>query len=137
LNTGIVQMLEMKSQDGVIMGEQPSYLLVSSAGYKNAMEITGSELVSNSANNAVNVYSSIYNIKVFHSPYLGASAGGSDTAWFLLGRNHAATRYLRQKITTDLVDYIYSTNNNYIYKGMFREVYGVTDYVASIGALGT
>lgn len=137
LNAAIVLMLEMKSQDGVVMGEQPSYLLVAPAGFKNAMEITGSELVNNSANNAVNVYSSVYGIKVFQSPYLGANVGGSDTAWYLLGRNHAATRYLRQEVTTDLVDYIYSTINNYIYKGMFREVYGVTDYVASVASLGT
>jgi hypothetical protein len=134
LNTAIVQMLQTVSQDGVIMGEQPAYLLVASANYKNACEIVGSTLVSNSANNAINVYSSTYNISVFHSPYLSTAQGGSDTAWFLLSRNHGVTRYIRQEITTDLVDYSYSTNNNYVYKGMFRETYGVTDYVGAVGS---
>lgn len=137
LNSGIVQMLEMKSQDGIVMGEQPSVLVVAPAGYKNALEIVASTLVSNSANNAVNVYSSTYNIMVFQSPYMGAANGGSDTAWFLLSRNHAVTRYVREEVSTALVDYIYSTNNNYVYKGMYREQYGVTDYVGSVGSDGT
>jgi hypothetical protein len=136
LNTAIVQLLEQKSQDGVIMGQQPAYLLVASANFKNATEIVGSQLVSDSANNALNVYSSTYGISVWHSPYLGASSGGSDTAWFILSRNHGVTRYIRQEIETSLVDYIYSTNNNYVYKGCFRETYGVTDYVGAVGSAG-
>jgi phage major head subunit gpT-like protein len=136
LNTAIVQLLEQVSQDGVVMGQQPAYLLVPSALFKSATEITGSALVSDNANNAINVFSSTYNIQVFHSPYLGAAQGGSDTAWFLLSRNHGVTRYIRQDVTTDLVDYIYSTNNNYIYKGMFREQYGVSDYVGAVGSAG-
>ena len=74
---------------------------------------------------------------VFHSPYLGAAQGGSDSAWFLLSRNHAVTRYIREEVSTALVDYIYSTNNNYVYKGMYRETYGVTDYVGAVGSDGT
>lgn len=135
LNTAIVQLLEQPSQDGVIMGEQPAYLLVASAGYKNALEITGSELVADgTATNAINVYSSTYNIKVFHSPYLGTAQGGNDDAWYLLSRNHGVTRYIRQEITTDLVDYVFSSNNNYIYKGMYREIYGVSDYVGVVAS---
>lgn len=137
LNSAITQLLEIKSQDGVIMGEQPAFLLVAPANYKNALEITGSTLVSDSANNAVNVYSSTYNIMVFRSPFLGLAAGGSDTAWFLLSRNHAATRYIREEVTTSLVDYIYSNNDNYVYKGRYREVYGVTDYIGAVASLGT
>lgn len=137
LNSAMVQMQEMKSQDGIVMGELAAYLLVSPANYKNALEIIGSTLVSNSANNAVNVYSSTYNLMAFQSPYLGAASGGSDTAWFLLSRNHAVTRYIRDEVATALVDYIYSTNNNYVYKGYFRETYGVTDYVGAVGSDGT
>jgi hypothetical protein len=137
LNTGIVQLLQQKSQDGIIMGQQPAYLLVPSALYKSALEITGSTLVSDSANNAINVFSSTYQIMVFHSPYLGAAiSGGSDTAWFLLSRNHGVTRYIREEVTTSLVDYIYSNNDNYVYKGRFREVFGVSDYVGAVGSTG-
>ncbi len=147
LNTAMVQMQQQKSQDGIIMGQLGSVLLVPSALFKTACEIVGSTLASGTANNDINVYSSTYQIQVFQSPYLGSavSAGvvngvtvtaGSDTAWFLLSRNHGATRYVRQELTTDLVDYIYSNNNNYVYKGMFREVYGVSDYVGAVGSTG-
>ena len=134
LNTGIVQMLQMTSQDGIPMGEGPSYLLVAPANFKNAMEITGSQLVSDSSNNAINVYSSTYQLKVFQSIFLSTAQGGNDQAWFLLGRNHGVTRYVREGITTALVDYIYSSNDNYIYKGRYREQVGVTDYVAIVGS---
>lgn len=136
LNAAIIQLMEQKSQDGIIMSQQPAVLVVPPALYKKALEITGSTLVSDSANNAINVYSSTYNIQVVQSPYMGASAGGSDTAWFLLSRNHGITRYIREELTTALVDYIYSTNDNYIYKGRFREVFGVSDYVGVVGSLG-
>mgnify|MGYP001615324912 CR=1 FL=1 len=134
LNTGMVELLQQRSQDGVVMGQQPAYLLVPSRLYRLALQITGSQLVNDTANNAINVWSSTYNIKVFHSPYLGAAQAGSDTAWFLLSKNHAVTRYIREEISTDLVDYIYSTNDSYVYKGRFREIYGVSDYVGAVGS---
>lgn len=147
LNTAMVQLQQQKSQDGIIMGQLGSILLVPSALYKTACEIVGSQLASGTANNDINVYSSTYQISVFQSPYLGSAVAagtvngvtvtaGSDTMWFLMSRNHGVTRYVRQELTTDLVDYIYSTNNNYVYKGMFREVYGVTDYVGIVGSTG-
>lgn len=136
LNAAITRLMEIKSQDGVIMGEMPAYLVVPPALFKTASEILGSTLAADTANNNVNVYSSVYNIRPFQSPFLGSAAGGSDTAWFLLSRNHSATRYIREEVTTELVDYIYSNNDNYIYKGRFREVYGVTDYVGAVGSSG-
>lgn len=136
LNTAIVQLLEQVSEDGIVMGQQPAYLLVAPANFKNATEIVDSELVTGSANNNINVYSSTYGISVFQSPYLGAAQGGSDTAWFLLSRNHGVTRFIREDISTSLVDYIYSNNDEYVYKGRFRETYGVTNYVGAVGSLG-
>ena len=136
LNTAIVQMLEMKSEEGVVMGEQPATLFVPPALYKKALEVTGSALVSDSANNALNVFSSTYQIAVFQSPYIGAAQGGSDTAWYLLSRNHGATRYIREEINTDLVDFRLSANDNYVYKGRFREVVGVTNYIGAVGSTG-
>lgn len=137
LNTAIVQLLELRDQEGVTMGEVPTDLLVPPAEFKNATEIVDSELVSDSANNAVNVYSSTYGIRIWQSTYLAASAGGSDTAWFLLSRNHAVTRYKREGVTTQLIDWSISSNDNYRYKGRYREVYGVTDYIGVVGSDGT
>lgn len=136
LNDAIVKLIEQKDQSGVVSGNMPATLLVPPALFKEASEITDSELRSGTANNDVNVYSSKYNITIATSNRLGAAAGGSDTAWFLLSNNHSVRRWVRQGIQTDLVDYKYQRNNNYIYKGEFREVVGAVDYVGIVGSTG-
>lgn len=136
LNVLIVSLTEQKDQAGVIMGSIPATLLVPPKLFKLATEICEAELTSDTANNAPNVYSVKYGISVATSNRLGAAAGGSDTAFFLLGRNHSIMRYTREDITTDLVDYKYQRNNNYIYKGEFREVVGAMDYVGLVGSTG-
>lgn len=136
LNTGIVALMEQKDQAGEVMGTMAQTLLVPPALFKTACEITDSELRSGTGNNDINVYSSKYNLFVKQSPYLGAAAGGSDTAWFLLGEGHNLTRWVRQPLVTDVVDYKYQRNNNYIYKGEFREVIGAITYEGLWGSTG-
>jgi hypothetical protein len=136
LNTAIVMLAEQKAQDGTIRGHQPAVLLVPQALFKTACEIVDSEVKSGGTNDTLNVYSSKYSLMVMTSPYLGAAAGGSDTAWFLLSRNHSVTRWVRQGIQTDLVDYKFQRNNNYIYKGSFREVVGAISYEGVVGSTG-
>lgn len=137
LNTAITQMLEMVSQDGEIDGFTADTLLVPPAVYKTACEITESELRSGTSDNDMNVYSDKYGLKVYTSPYLGAAAGGSDTAWFLLSTDHSVTRWVRKAVETNLVDYKISDNDVYKYKGSFREVVGVMSYEGVVGSLGT
>jgi len=136
LETAITTLLEQKNQAGLIRGHQPHVLLVPPALYKEAVEITDSELVSDSANNAVNVFSNKYRINIKQSPYLGAAAGGSDTAWFLLARNHSIYRWVRQPLVTNLIPWQYQRNNNYIYKGEYREMYGAVTYEGIVGSTG-
>lgn len=133
LNNAIVALMELKDQDGVIRGTTPRALLVPPALFKYAKELTGSELAVDTANNNLNVFRGVYGIEVYTSPYLGAAAGGSDTSWFLFGYNHAVNRYVREGLWTTLVDWKSQRNNNYIYKGGFREVIGSIDYVDLIG----
>lgn len=136
LNDGIVMLTQQKAQDGTIRGSMPKTLLVPPKLFKLATEITESELRSGTANNDMNVYSTKYGINVATTPYIGLAAGGSDTAWFLLGDNHSITRWVRQGIETAIVDWKFQRNNNYIYKGSFREVVGAMDYVGIVGSLG-
>lgn len=137
LNTALVALREQKDQAGVIMGNQPAILLVPTALWKKAVEVTDSALISDSANNNVNVYRSAMGMIVLTSPYLGAAAGGSDTAWFLLSRNHCVSRLIRQGIQTFLRDWGYSDNRSYVYQANFREAVFVSDYVGIVGSLGT
>lgn len=138
LNTAIVQLYEMKSQDGEIDGFVPKVLLVPPALLKLAIEITASEYRSGTANNDLNYYASKFpGLMVATSPYLGAAASGSDTAWFLLGEGHSVNRYVREGVTTDLVPPQYSSNDVYVYKGRFREVVGAMSHEAIVGSSGS
>jgi len=137
LNDAIVMLGEQKAQDGEVDGHIPSVLLVPMALYKTACEICESELRSGTADNDMNVYSDKYGIKIYTSPYLGAAAGGSDTAWFLLSDTHSITRWVRESVNTNLVPFEQSRNDTYTYKGRFREVVGAMSYEGLVGSLGT
>jgi len=137
LNTAMVALREQKNQRGVILGSTGKYLVVPPKLFKLACELTESVLVSDSGNNAVNVYRSIFGIEVMTSPYLGAANGGSDTAWFLLSEFHGIKRVIRQGVQTALVSWEFSDNRSYKYQGNYREAYFVADYAGIVGALGT
>ncbi len=136
LNTGLVNMVEQKDQSGVIRGSVPKVLLVPPAVWKHAREITDSALIADLANNNINVYRSALGITVWTSHWLGAAAGGSDTAWFLLASRHGFTRLIRQGVETALTDWRYSTNLTYFYQANFRENYFCADYAGSYGSTG-
>jgi phage major head subunit gpT-like protein len=138
LATGITTLIELKTQDGTLGGNEPSVLLVPPANFKNACIFAKSELRPTTTNNDLNYVSMIYpGLRVLMLPFLGAAYGGSDTIWFLLSRNHSVTRWVRQAVQTNLVDYQYQRNNNYIYKGEFREIVGAITFDGLVGATGT
>ncbi len=136
LNTGVVNLIEQKDQSGVIRGSSPKSLLVPPALWKHAREITDSALIADLANNNINVYRSALGITVWTSHWLGAAAGGSDTAWFLLAQRHGFTRLIRQGLETALTDWRYSNNLSYRYQANFRENYFCADYAGSFGSQG-
>ena len=137
LNTALVNLAEQKDQSGVIRGNLAKTLLVPTALWKHAREITDSALIADVANNNINVYRSALGITVYTSPWLGAVAGGSDTAWFLLASRHGFTRLIRQGLETALTDWRYSNNLTYRYQANFREAYFCADYAGSYGSVGT
>lgn len=136
LNTAIIALAEQKNQAGVIVGGTPSILLVPQALFKTACELTQSALIADTANNAINVYRSTYGFKVYTSPYIGATAGGTDTRWFLLSSNHSVSRLIRQGIQTALTSWEFSDNRSYKYQANYRESYFVPDYAGIVGSTG-
>ncbi len=136
LNTAIVNLMEQKDQSAVIRGSSPATLLVPPALWKHAREITDSALIADSSQNNVNVYRSALGITVYTSHWLGAAAGGSDTAWFLLAKRHGVTRLIRQGLETALTNWQYSNNLTYRYQANFREEVFVADYAGAFGAAG-
>lgn len=136
INTAIIALAEQKDQAGVILGQQPAVLLVPPALIKRALEYTDSALLADTANNNINVYRSAYGFRVYSSPYLGAAAGGSDTAWFMLARNHGIKLIIRQGVETRLRDWSMSNNRTYFYQANFREVASAIDYAGAVGSTG-
>jgi hypothetical protein len=136
LNNAFVGLYEQVDQAGTVMGDEPAVLLVPPKLLKLAIELTDSVLISDSGNNAVNFFRSMLGMQVMSSPYLGANAGGSDTAWFVLSKYHSATRLIRQGIQTALRDWSMSNNRTYLYQGNFREQYFIPDYAGLVGSTG-
>lgn len=136
-NAAMIKMRTMVDQSNVILGDVGAYLLVPPALFQEAIQITESALIADSAQNNLNVWRSAYGIEVYSSPYLSSAAGGSDTAWFLLSKNHSVTRVIRQGIETALRPWQYSSNRTYLYQANFREEVTIPDYAGLIGALGT
>lgn len=82
LETAKVAMISQETDDGIplaMMGR--ATIVVPPALEREAMEETQSDLTPETANNAINVFKGT--MDVVSSIFLGASAGGSDTAWFL------------------------------------------------------
>lgn len=137
LETLLVSLAEQKNQAGVIRGHEGNCLLVPIALFKEASQILDSELRQGTADNDANVYSDKYGIFLKQSPRLGAANGGSDTAHFMVSRHHSVYRWERQGITTALIDWKLQRNNNYIYKGEYRETYGAVTYEGTVASNGT
>lgn len=140
-NIATKRLAEVKSQAGIPLQCVPDCLLVPPALYVTARQIAASALVPENGNNAVNLFSMDYSIKVYQSVYLGTASPdglGSDTAWFVLdSKRHAVRRFVRQGIVTNLRDWGMSNNRTYYYQANFREEVFVPDYIGVVGALGT
>ena len=137
LNAAIIALAVQPDQTGVVIGQQPAVLLVPPALIKLALELSDSALAGDASTNAINVFRSAYGYRIFSTPYISAGVGGSDTAWFLLARNHAIKRFIRQGIETFLRPWGYSNNRTYLYQANFREEVVAIDYVGVIGAVGS
>lgn len=140
-NVAMQRLANLKSQANVPLQCVGDTLLVPPALYVTARQIAVSSLVPENGNNAVNVFSMDYAVKVYQSVWLGTASpdgNGSDTAWFLLdSRRHAVRRFVRQGIITSLRDWTMSNNRTYYYQANFREEVYVADYIGVVGALGT
>lgn len=140
-NIAMKRLAEVKSQSGIPLQCVGDVLVVPPALYVNARQIAASALVPESGNNAVNVFTMDYAIKVYQSVYLGTASpdgAGSDTAWFLMdSKRHAVRRFVRQGIVTNLRDWGMSNDRTYYYQANFREEVFVPDYIGVVGAKGT
>lgn len=137
LDAAIVALAQQKSQAGVLMGIQPRTLLVPPALYKKAVEITESKLEAHTADNQLNVFSAKYGLAIKQTPFIGAAAGGSDTAWHLIGELNGLERYEREPISTQLREWGESRSDTYFYKARYRESTGWSSHIGIVGSDGS
>ena len=96
LETGRVALLEQLLDDGspvAVMGR--IWLVVPTALAKTARVITGSEKRSDTANNDLNIYND-GSFAVLSTHYLGATHGGSATAWYLAIEGTNKVKYVER-----------------------------------------
>lgn len=88
LFTAIKMVREQKNGRGLPINYEGKFVLVvPTALEKTAQEITKSNLRSGTANNDLNFYEGF--VDVIATPYLGATNGGSDTAWYVFAKDVA------------------------------------------------
>lgn len=133
LNEAITALNNQPNQANVVVPRSPKTLLVSSLGFKNAVEIADSQLLANTADNNINVILSRYGITVKRSPYLVYGAQGNNSNWWLLGKYHTVTRIDRRGLTTQLVEPQYTDGLNYVYRANFREAFTADSYESIVG----
>lgn len=134
LNTSVNSLRTQLSQTGVIAGYEPKWLLTPSILHQTGMAVAKSVLRAGTGNNDLNYWSEMYpGMKVVYSPFLDSS---STTAYFLGSTTHGVFRFERESFFTDLVDWQYQANDEYIYKMRAREAVDSIEYSGLVGSTG-
>lgn len=135
LNVVINSLRTQLGQTGVIMGYEPKFLLTSSLLHQTGMTVAKSVLRAGTGNNDLNYWSEMYpGMKVVYSPFLDAT---STTAYFVGSQTHGVSRFEREAFFTELVDWRYQANDQYLYKMRAREVVDSISYDGLVGSNGT
>lgn len=138
VETLINSLRDQKDAAGVVRGYEPSLMICGTSLHKELVVITESELKSGTGNNDLNYYSRLWpGLQVMYSPFLGASEGGSDTAFYLFAKRHGTYRFVRETLWTKLVGWETDNTNAYSYKAGFREVVDTIDPAGTAASTGT
>ena len=134
LNIVVNSLRTQLSQTGVVMGYEPKFLLTPSILHQAGMATAKSVLRAGTGNNDLNYFSEMYpGMKVVYSPFLDST---STTAYFLGSSTHGVMRFEREAFFTELVDWRYSQDDQYIYKLRAREEVDSIEYSGLVGSTG-
>ena len=134
LNIAVNSLRTQLSQTGVVMGYEPKFLLTPSILHQAGMATAKSVLRAGTGNNDLNYFSEMYpGMKVVYSPFLDST---STTAYFLGSSTHGVMRFEREAFFTELVDWRYSQDDQYIYKLRAREEVDSIEYSGLVGSTG-
>lgn len=135
LNIVINSLRTQLSQTGVVLGYEPKFLLCPSILHNTGMQVAKSVLRAGTGNNDLNYFSEMYpGMKVCYSPFLDAT---STTAYFVGSSTHGVVRFEREAFFTDLIDWKYNQNDQYLYKMRAREEVDSIEYSGLVGSSAT
>ena len=118
---------------GNIIGLMPNKLIVPPALEFTAKTLINSTLLPGSPNNDSNVIKGALDVVVYD--YIGAAAGGSDTAWFIMDSGRHEINFFWRIKPEFKWDEDFDTLVSK-YRGYMRFSYGVSDWRGIVGSLG-
>jgi len=135
LKTAIKLMREIPDDAGNLVQFKATKLIIPPALEDTAIRLLKSAQITGSDYNDTNQFLNSYGIEIVVLDYLGAAAGGSDTAWYLQdGSRHEMNFFWRKrpefKWQEDFDTFIAK------YRGYMRYSYGVSDWRGIIGSTG-
>lgn len=135
LNIIVNSLRTQVNQTGVLLGYEPEFLLTPSILHQTGQAITKSVLRAGTGNNDENYWSDLYpGMKCVFNQFLDAT---STTAYFIGCSDNGVERTTREGLFTDLVDWRYNPNDQYIYKMRAREATDAIEYSGTAGSSGT
>lgn len=139
LNTVVVSLRGQIAQNGVRVGYEPEFILTGSSLHHDATIVAKSVLRAGSGNNDLNYFSEMYpGAKVVWNQFIDNSGATSQTTMYFVGAaNHGVVRFEREAFFSQLVDWQYNDNDQYIYKLRAREEVDTIEYAGLVGSDGT
>jgi hypothetical protein len=116
-----------KAQDGDLGSYHADGILCPVALHPTAMEITKSELKSQTPDNDLNYWSTVYpGLQVGASEFLDSDFNtlnaNANTSYFVVSRMHKVTRSKRKELSTEYVEPKYDRKRRAFYRARFREI---------------
>ena len=135
LETGRIALREQLNAQGLIAGCQARILLVPPKLEKVAKILTESTKRPETADNDINIYTG-GSLKVIVWPELGAAAGGSDTAWYLIDDEMYKLMF-QWREQPNLFPVEFKKNPyKYVYDGLMRFEFGMQNWRGTWGSKG-
>jgi hypothetical protein len=116
------------------MGGGQKYIVIPPAKVRKAKEQIGSEWIPDSANNNINVWKSV-GWTLVSSPFLSATNGGSNTAWFIVdGTNSPLQDVMFRPVANET--WFDENIKAFVYDISFEHKVGARDYRGLVGNAG-
>lgn len=142
LETTVRSLRLQRAQDGDLASYHADGLLVPTILHPDATEITKSELKTNTANNNINYWSTIYpGLQVGSSEYLDSTYNtlntNANTSYFVVSKMHSIIRAVRIPIKNEYVDPMYDRRRRAFYRARFSERVYAGSWGGVVGSNGT